>query len=171
MIADGLNVPELAPQIRAQKSHEDELMIVLRYFGDEGHPQPDERGALMPLVWGIDEPVEDVAAKMQRSPPWGRLPPLEDDEPAKHDVKGEPGRPRVLVTKDTIFEIFRQSLERARDTAKPPRPYYWQIADDNEVKRTWVTPIVKWVAGHQQEALHALAASEIPPRFSTCVRD
>jgi hypothetical protein len=84
-------VPELAVQIRAQKSHEDELMVVLRSFGDEGHPQPEERGALMPLLWGLDEPKEDVAARMDQSPSWGRLPRLEDVEPAKHEVKGEPG--------------------------------------------------------------------------------
>jgi hypothetical protein len=106
-------------------------------------------------------------------PPWNeaRIRELVDEEAVKREVKGEPGRPRVLVTKATLLEIFKQSLERARDTAEPPRPYYQQIATDNGVKRTWVTPIVKWVAAHQQEALHAVATSEIPPRFSTCVRN
>jgi hypothetical protein len=81
LIADGRAVPELAPQIDAQKSQEDRLKVVLRYFGDEAHPQPEERGALMPLIWGLGEPEEEVAARMRRSPPWKRLHRLGDDEP------------------------------------------------------------------------------------------
>ncbi len=165
LIAAGRSIPELRPAIDAQTSKEDRLRVVLRHFGDEGHPNPDPENPPKhgPAING------NIAA--HDCPPWERLPPLEDDEPAKHEVKGEPGRPRVLVTKGALFEIFRQSLERARDTAEPPRPYYAEIAADNGVKRTWVTPIVKWVAGHQHEALHALTTSEIPPRFSTYIRD
>jgi hypothetical protein len=82
---------------------------------------------------------------------------------------GTPGRPNVTVTKDTLLRIFRQSLERAR--SKPPQPGYQQIADDNGVKRTWLTPIVKWAEKHPKETLDAIRSSEIPARFSTIVRD
>jgi hypothetical protein len=86
-------------------------------------------------------------------------------------VKGEPGRPTVRVDKDTMLEILRQSLERAASTATRPRPYIKDIAASNDVKRTWVTPIVKWVAAHQAETLQALAVPEIPSRFSAYIRD
>lgn len=162
LLACGMAVPELAPRIKAQKSKEDKLWVVLRHFGDKGHPQPEGTIRYGAAING---------RAVTECPRWEHLPPLDDVEPAKPEVRGEPGRPRVLVTKATLLEIFKQSLERARDTAKPPRPHYQEIADDNGVKRTWVTPIVKWVVGHQQEALHALATSEIPARFSTCVRD
>ncbi len=82
---------------------------------------------------------------------------------------GAPGRPNVTVTKDTLLDILRQSLERTR--SRPPQPTYEQIAADNDVKRTWVTPIVKWVEKHPQTALHATRVAEIPARFSTIVRD
>jgi hypothetical protein len=81
LIADGLAVPELAPQIKAQKSKEDKVMVVVRYFGDEGHRQPEERGALAPLAFSLGDP--DLASKMRQSPPWGRLPPLDDDQPSE----------------------------------------------------------------------------------------
>lgn len=93
LIADGLAVAELAPQIKAQKSKEDKVMVVLRYFGDEGHPQPEERGALAPLIFGLGESAEAIAARARRSPPWGQLPQLEPDEPGpptgdKNDLLG-----------------------------------------------------------------------------------
>ena len=71
-----------------------------------------------------------------------RSPPRRENDAADASAPAAPGRPNVTVTKDTLLEILRQSLERTR--SKPPRPSYQQIADDNDVKRTWVTPIVKW---------------------------
>jgi hypothetical protein len=41
LIAEGRRVPELRPEIDAQKSKEDRVRVVLRYFGDERHPQPE----------------------------------------------------------------------------------------------------------------------------------
>ena len=75
----------------------------------------------------------------------------------------------MTVTRDTLLEILRQSLERTR--SQPPQPSYQQIADDNDVKRTWVTPIIKWAEKHPWEALDALRLSNVPARFSTIVRD
>src|SRR5262249_40823060 len=86
-------------------------------------------------------------------------------------VKGEPGRPTIKVSKETMLEIFRQSLERTRSTAKRREPTYEAIADANGVKRAWVTPIVKWAEKHQRDARRAIAMSEIPPRFSTYIKD
>jgi hypothetical protein len=77
LIADGLNVPQLAPLIRAQESNEDKVMPCLRYFGDEGHPQPAERGRYGPMINGKGG---------RQSPPWGRLPRLKDQsEPQQAD--------------------------------------------------------------------------------------
>ena len=96
------------------------------------------------------------------------LPRLEDDV-AGASGPGTSGRPKVTVTQDTLRVILWQSLERTR--SKPPQPSYQQIADDNDVKRTWVTPIVKWAEKHPQEALDAIWSSKVPARFSTIVRD
>ena len=98
-----------------------------------------------------------------------RSPPRLENDAADASGLGTPGRPNVTVTKDTLLEIFRQSLQRTR--SKPPQPSYQQIADDNDVKRTWVTPIVKWAEKHPQTALHATRVSKIPARFSTIVRN
>jgi hypothetical protein len=76
LIACGRAVPELAPQIRAQRSKEDQLKVVLRYFGDEGHPQPEGPVRYGPAING--EPVIQC-------PPWGRLPRLEDDTLVEND--------------------------------------------------------------------------------------
>ena len=81
----------------------------------------------------------------------------------------ESGQRKVTVTHDTLRVILRQSLQRTR--SKPPQPSYQQIADDNDVKRTWVTPIVKWAEKHPREARDALWMSRVPARFSTIVRD
>ena len=81
---------------------------------------------------------------------------------------GTPRRPKVTVTKDTLLEILRQSLERTR--SKPPQPSYQQIADDNNVKRSWVTPIIKWAEDHPEDALDTIRLSEVPARFSTIIR-
>ena len=91
--------------------------------------------------------------------------------PAGPVSKDKGGRPPVEISKDALLEIFRQSLERARSTAKRPQPSYEAIADAVGVKRTWVTPIVKWAVKHQREARRAIASSETPARFSTFVRD
>lgn len=104
------------------------------------------------------------AAHSVRSPPR-----RENDAAAEPSTPAAPGRPNVTVTKETLLEILQQSLERTR--SKAPRPSYQQIADDNDVKRTWVTPIVKWAENHPQTALHATRVSQIPARFSTIVRD
>jgi hypothetical protein len=96
---------------------------------------------------------------------------LTDDKAARSGAQGIPGRPRVTITEDTLFNIFRQSLERARSTSKPAQPSYEAIAATNEVGRTWVTPVVKWAVAHQLEARQAIALSETPERFSTIVRD
>ena len=98
-----------------------------------------------------------------------RSPQRPENDAADASRPGTPGRPNVTVTKDTLLEILQQSLERTR--SKPPRPSYQQIADANDVKRTWVTPIVKWAENHPQTALHATRVSQIPARFSTIVRD
>jgi hypothetical protein len=70
LIASGRLVPELRPQIDAQKSKEDKLKIVLRYFGDERHPEPETRARRGPAING--NPVIEC-------PHWERLPRLEDE--------------------------------------------------------------------------------------------
>ena len=95
-------------------------------------------------------------------------PPRVKDDAADASGVGTPGRPKVTVTQETLLQIFRQSLERTR--SDPPQPSYQQIADDNGVKRTWVTPIVKWAEMHPRTALHATQVSKVPTTFSTIVR-
>jgi len=88
---------------------------------------------------------------------------------AAADTPGDPGRPHTKITKATLLELFARGLERAR--SKRPQPSYAAIADEHELKRTWVTPIVKWAEKHPSEAREAIASSKTPERFSTIVSD
>lgn len=49
--------------------------------------------------------------------------------------------------------------------ARPPQPSYRVIAANASVKRTWVTPNVKWAVTHQREAREAIRLWEIPEGF------
>jgi hypothetical protein len=90
----------------------------------------------------------------------------------EEDAKGESGRPELTITQAVLFGLFERGLERARSTTKKRRhPSYDSIADEYGLKRTWVTPIVKWAEKHQREARKAIRTSKTPPRFSTLVRD
>jgi hypothetical protein len=82
LIAAGRSIPELRPEIEAQRSKEDQMRVVLRYFGDEGYANPNPGKPLRhgPGVNG---------ATLHDCPPWERLPSLEDDEmPAAHTSGG-----------------------------------------------------------------------------------
>jgi hypothetical protein len=90
---------------------------------------------------------------------------LENEEPKSG------GRPPVTVSRETLLEILRRGLERARSTTRVRQPSYEAIADEFGMKRTWTTPIVKWAEKHQREAREAIALSKTPERFSTIVAD
>jgi len=80
LIEAGRNISELRPQIDAQESKEDKMRIVLRHFGDEGHPEPETPARRGPAING--DPVIEC-------PRWGRLPRLEDGAPVvKDDLVG-----------------------------------------------------------------------------------
>ncbi|MGH3083635.1 MAG: hypothetical protein ACRDNP_06160 [Gaiellaceae bacterium] len=104
------NDAKLGPTMERRTSREAKLRS-LEWFGDQGHPIPVEQtGSVYDRRGVIDVgPHASEVVVDEPLPESVRLPALEDDEPATHEVKGEPGQPRVLVTKDTLFEIFRQS--------------------------------------------------------------
>lgn len=69
LVAAGRSIPELRPEIDAQRSREDRVRVVLRYFGDEQHPNPDP-----------EHPAPHGPGVAHDCPRWVRLPPLEDSE-------------------------------------------------------------------------------------------
>jgi hypothetical protein len=160
--------PELAPQLRAQRNREDAIRAVLRWY--EQHPLREKLRSWSPMTGkAYEAPPRRPELALPRLE---RLPPLDDDGRLEPPVsKNRGGRPTVEVSKDTLLEILRQSLQRARSTAKRPKPTYQEIAANNGVERTWVTPIVKWAVKHPREAREAIRLSKTPPRFSTFVRD
>jgi hypothetical protein len=176
LIADGLAVPELASQIEAQRSREDKVMVVLRHFGDEGHPQPEERGALAPLIFSLGDP--DLASKMRRSPGWGRLPPLEEKEPATEQPKANAPRDRLPgkdsspnkwegkpIPHETFWELFRLAVEEEASARSLST-----LTDESDnglafVNRNKAGNIVKWVKAHPTRARRALKWHELPREF------
>src|SRR4029450_6905677 len=64
LIAEGRRVPELRPEIDAQKSKEDRVRVVLPYCGDERHPQPEPAN---PPRYG---PAIDGGEPVVRCPSW-----------------------------------------------------------------------------------------------------
>jgi hypothetical protein len=84
-------------------------------------------------------------------------------------AKGDAGRPSIKVSTKTLLSIFERALERGAGSRATPS--YGDIAKEAGVKRTWVTPIVKWAVKHKKEARWAIDMSEIPARFSTLVED
>jgi hypothetical protein len=129
------------------------LLRELEQRPELGHATPSRRPRrkLLPPAYVLDSP------------------PSPESHAANTSGLRAPGRPKVTVAKDTLLEIFRQSLERTR--SKPPHPSYQQIADDNDVKRAWVTPIVKWAEQHPRTTHHAIRMSRIPARFSPIVKE
>jgi len=153
----GLSEPDVAPRIRAQGTHDDKVRAALRVYADEGRPQPEKPDRYTP----------PGAIAMSPVPRWGRFPALEDAEP-----KGESGRPENRIARAALFGLFERGLERARcPNKRRRRPTYDEIADEFGLKRTWITPIVKWAEAHQRQALRAVRTSKTPARFSTLVRD
>jgi hypothetical protein len=108
LIAVGRTIPEVRPQIDAQRTKEDQLRVVLRYFGDEGHPNPDPQNppARGPAING------HIAA--HDCPPWERLPPF-DDAPAAQQPKPRHRHPDPIPD-ETIKQL---KWELAQRKAKP----------------------------------------------------
>jgi hypothetical protein len=174
MVAIGNTVPELAVQLDVQQTFEEAARTAVGYFGDQGHPLPEHlvsygrRISDGRLLASELPPGARGTSGFQPLPPLERLPPLDDDgELAVSKDTG--GRPEVEISQDTLFEIFRQSLQRG--PSRRSKPTYEEIAANNGVERTWVTPIVKWAVKHPREAREAIRLSKTPPRFSTFVRD
>lgn len=85
LLSDAEDVPELRPILARLTSKEARLRTALEWFGDQGHPQPQDRDYLWTFHFG-----GETVAIPGRTPDWpgGRLPPLEDDE--AHDLPGDP---------------------------------------------------------------------------------
>jgi hypothetical protein len=129
LIAAGRTVPELRPEIEAQRSKEDRLRVVFRYFGDEGHPNPDPGKPLRHGPGVNGPPLHDC-------PTWERLPALEDETVSEKRPRGSAVFPRkefneavrrlragenvAPIAHDT--GISRNRLTRIRDRYVFPRP-------------------------------------------------
>jgi hypothetical protein len=74
------------------------LVLALEWFGDEGHPQPAQR-----TVW-----------QLGRTPDWGRLPPLEDDElpPVEEPQKNPRYRPPEELERDKVKQLMFELAQR-----------------------------------------------------------
>jgi hypothetical protein len=154
----------------------------------ERHPlTPEELAELEAQCARIEKALGVPVAKLLgiRDIPELHLPKLEvvEVEPEQADIgplevvvvqpetKGESGRPKITITKETLLALFASGLERARSMKKRREPSYDSIADEHGLKRTWTTPIVKWAETHQREAREAIASSKAPRSFSTLIRD
>jgi hypothetical protein len=121
LVRDAHFVPELKPWFR-KLSKETKQKVALEWFGDEGHPQPEERNV----------PVGVIAVT---SPDWGRLPSLDDA-----------GQPKARKPRhrhpDPILETTVKQLkwELAQRKAKPRDREFTQekIAARLELDRTRV---------------------------------
>ena len=92
----------------ARRDHEKLSRLALEWFGDLGNPQPQERATwpgkdarnLTPLAAvddGVGQPRFILGSSTFRTPDWGRLPRLDDDEP--------PGDTRAQVGGDQVRGI------------------------------------------------------------------
>jgi len=108
LVAAGLAVPELAPQISGQESWEGKVMVVLRYFGDEGNPQPERGGGKrVPLLFDLMDPGAPGrnAHLLRPAPDWGRLPPPEKEHAKEDDLVG--GLPYRKADYEAAGKLYR----------------------------------------------------------------
>ena len=104
LINDGYDVPELKPILERLRSEQAQARVVLKHFGDQGHPQPRDRTP--PLLMMGDGPVYG-----DRTPDWGRLSRLDDDEAALAPAALS-ARPR-LPNESQLNSYTHASLEKA----------------------------------------------------------
>jgi hypothetical protein len=153
LVLDGLDVPELRPQIEAQDAAEDRLRVVFRHFGDQRRPQPAERSD-----WHGDG----------LTPDWGNLPPLVDIE--EPDGDGGTGSTRGAKEKGIpdreLWWIIRRRLEKGDRVSREGLALETKQRSDLEyVPRTRLSPLVDWVDAHKERAREALRLREIPSEF------
>ncbi len=155
LIACGRAVPELAPRINAQKSKEDQMRVVLRYFGDEGHTQPDGTTRYGGAING---------GGVIECPRWERLPPLEGAAPGetKLDERGEKSR----IPYPSFWWILEQRVKRG----KAATPYSLSERTRRSTRmsfvgRTLMTHLVKWIDDNPEAAARAHELHEPPAGF------
>jgi hypothetical protein len=139
LIACGRAVPELAPKIKAQKSKEDKLWVVLRYFGDEGHPQPEG-----PVRYG---PAINGGTPVLECPRWERLPRLEDEEVSERGM-GAPPKPLPIesVEKAAVRLREREKVVGAGERASGSLTYEAIAAYANLPNRDRVVQIEELIS-------------------------
>ncbi len=152
LIADGRNVAELRPQIDAQKSKDDQVLIVLSYFGDQRHPQPAELAKYGPAING---------KAVLLSPRWGRLPPLDDDIAARD----KRGAKELGIPERELWWIIEHRLENSDRSRKWLARETKRRADLTYVPRDRLSPLVTWIDLHPDAARRAATLREIPPEF------
>jgi hypothetical protein len=97
LVSDAEDVPELREAIKLL-SPEAKVQLALEWFGDQGHPQPEKR--TRPIVATFDgEPLYG-----DRTPDWGRLPRLEEDE---QRAQGQPEATEPIAFSNDRPEIKR----------------------------------------------------------------
>jgi hypothetical protein len=105
LLAAGRSVPALRPEIDAQRTKDDRLRVVFRYFGDEGNPNPDPDNPPPhgPAINGV------VAA--HECPRWVRI---NGYEPSSARSRGKPRhRHPDPIPVDTV-KTLKLELERRR---------------------------------------------------------
>lgn len=73
LVCDGWDDPRLKPILERLESEPARRRAALEWFGDQGHPQPEQRKRRF-LVYH----APDLVTYAHPTPDWGRLPPLED---------------------------------------------------------------------------------------------
>jgi hypothetical protein len=112
LVATGNAIPELAVQLKVQQSWNEAVRTALRYFGDQGYPQPEHL-----VSWG--RRISDGRLMASELPPgvrgtsdfrllprWKRLPPLEDDEAALSAAQPNLTRPLPPLPADVNLFLF-----------------------------------------------------------------
>jgi hypothetical protein len=175
VVAVGRTIPELRPAIDAQRSKEDRVRVAVRYFGDEGHanPDPDNPPKHGPAING------NIAA--HDCPPWERLPPIEAMDAAEsgrreRELSGEAGRPPETMPITTFWAIYEMGMAHA--TSDDETPSLRAITETTRrredleyIPRDRVTPIVDWIAANRRRARGYWERREIPPQFRATVTD
>lgn len=112
LTSDLWDVPELRGQCELLDA-DGLLLLALQWFGDEEHPQPEERAD---HYFGIDVlGLPRAESLFYRTPDWGRLPPLPDDAEESARAAGAD----VLLEQVLALQAREQPPPKRKPGAKP----------------------------------------------------
>ena len=129
---------------RRRLRRDDLLRLALTYFGDEGNPQPENRSDWVgergvPAIHGPNTPTF-------RTPDWGRLPRLEDDQAERKSVPRH--RPPVGLPVGAVREL-EALLAGRRRSGKPTQD---KIAHEVERLARKNVPFIKFGRNRVEQA-------------------